>query len=73
MSSQFTAEKGLPTDQQWLFIFRDPALLKDYSNVMKQQEELGIIEQIVAEPGQDKSVHNLLYHAVLRKKSVLRK
>ena len=44
---------------------KDPDLLEEYSNVIKQQQELGIIEQIAEEPGHDKSAHYLPHHAVL--------
>ena len=44
---------------------KDPELLKEYSNVIKQQQELGIIEQIAEEPGH-KSAHYLPHHAVVR-------
>ena len=40
---------------------------------MKQQQELGIIEQIVEGPGHDKSVHYLLHHAVLRQEKCTKK
>ena len=43
---------------------KDPDLLKEYSNVIKQQQELGIIEQIAEEPGH-KSAHYLPHHAVV--------
>ena len=44
---------------------KDLDLLEEYSNVIKQQQELGIIEQIAEEPGHDKSAHYLPHHAVV--------
>ena len=46
---------------------KDPEILKEYSNVIKQQQELGIIERIAEEPGHDKSAHHLPHHVVVRR------
>ena len=44
-------------------------LLKEYSNVIKQQQELGIIVQIEQEPGHDESARYLPHHAVVHPKN----
>ena len=46
---------------------KDPELLKEYSNVIKQQQDQGIIERIAEKPGHDESVHYLPHHAVVRR------
>ena len=46
---------------------KDWVLLKEYSNVIKQQQELGIIERIAKNPGPDESAYYLPHHAVVRR------
>ncbi len=46
---------------------KDPELLKEYANVIKQQQDLGIIERIAEKPGHDESAHYLPHHAVVRR------
>ncbi len=41
---------------------KDPELLKEYANVIKQQQDLGIIERIAEKPGHDESAHYSTYH-----------
>ncbi len=41
--------------------------MKEYANVNKQQQDLGIIERIAEKPGHDESAHYLSHHAVVRR------